>query len=247
MGKLLFMTTITFILCSNLFASGPLTFSKDSIIAFDGKFWNYGSHDDSIEIKNVTSEKSVIDSINIDLQESDYPEYQIGWVVKTANKDSQYVQVFNSEHKLYQQDCQIKNAITLTEYSNLPDKDKLSIGPNSSIIIQSPYVSTQCTGAGIYVYITGPYPYVEIINQASTGKISFFSDNTEYSVYLNVIFYKWPTSVTRQNQKEHQQANIRTPQKTISLLGRTYSRGSKLLLHKTLDAKKKNNTVQIIK
>jgi hypothetical protein len=242
MSKLLLITTIAVILCNNLFASADLTLSKDSIIAFDGKLWD-GRFDDSIEIRNVSSKKAVIDSIKIILSENEYPEFQIGWFIKSV---SQPIQIFNSANRSYEENCG-ERGITLTEYNNLSDGNKLSIPPNGKIVIQSPYVSNTCSLVGVILEIVGPLPEIEIINRSSTGKISFFSNNIEYSMYLNVTLYKWPTSAISHNKKVMKQAILKTPQKTITLLGRAYNPGGKLQMYRPLVSKKQDNTVYIVK
>jgi hypothetical protein len=246
MGKHPFVITLAVILCSNLTASANLTFSKDSIIAFDGIPQNLNIRaEDTIEIKNVATKKAVIDSIKIVLPENQYPEFQIGWIVKLVSKASRCVQVFNSANRLTDNDC-LHKGITLTDYTNLPEKDKLSIGPNSKIQIQSPYVSTKCSVVDLILEIVGPYQW-EIINRASKGKISFFSNNTEYSVVLNITLYNRSTSAISQNNKINKQTVLRSPQKTITLLGRTCNQNSKLQMYRTIKSKGNTNNAYILK
>jgi hypothetical protein len=200
--------------------------------------------EDTIEIKNVSAKNAVIDSIKIVLPENEYPEFQIGWIIKLVSEASRCVQVFNSENRLTDNDC-FHKGITLTDYTNLPEKDKLSIGPNSKIRIESPYVSTICSVVGLIVEIVGPYRW-EIINR-SKGKISFFSNNTEYSVVLNITLYDRSTSVISQNNKIIKQAVLKSPQKTITLLGRAYNQNNKLQMYRTILSKKHTNTIHILK
>jgi hypothetical protein len=204
-----------------------LDFSKDTLTAFDENFWN-GFMDDSVVLSNTSNSTEIIDSILIEIDNSTYDQFQIGWVEKS--NDSIFYRIFNTNN-LITTECQLdhKRGIPLNKYKNLNITDKITIKPNKKLSILSPYFSTSCSIVGILVDCFGPcYPFnTQRIVTKFNGRIIFYSDQQPDTLHLDCQHSTYITS-TKNRLAPNQKLISSNQSSSFNILGKKVSSATKL-------------------
>ncbi|NLG19069.1 MAG: hypothetical protein GX556_17230 [Fibrobacter sp.] len=224
--KLLLHATILTVL-SSVVSIRAVSFSKDTISAFDVLFWSQGYGDDSILISNDSNQPVTLDSLRFEFDDPFYSSgYQIGW--EEISGQERIVRVFNSDDKPQTEDEYPNDyrAIALSAY-NSADGEKIVLDAGKNVTIRSPYIGKDYSIVGIYLECDGVYEdgrycacgCYQSTFTALNGKIIFVSDEKCDTLFLKgqreII-----TSVIRHNQSKVN--NTRSFQTgAFNLLGRT--------------------------
>ena len=132
------------------FSAGAIEFSKDSINAFDGKYWGNNAGDDSVFITNTGNQGATIDSIFIQFDNPGYGNFNVSWMMTDSGS------TFPKRTGFYAfagdaAPCNLARAdLDLKKYNQgLVTKIKFKAGETRKMY--SPYFSETCSLAGVFV------------------------------------------------------------------------------------------------
>lgn len=200
-----------------------LIFSKHTLSAFDGRFWNGGFGDDSITIINKSRSTIIVDSIHVEFDTSLYDTFQIGWM--ESRGEVKTYKIFNSENRDSLK-C-FHKGISLKSYTESEASEKITVRVLEKLIIKSPYLSRNCSIVGVFIDCFGVCDPVIIKNSYFKGRLIFFSENQPDTIHLNCQITSFTTkakSVIKltKNSVSNNTAN------SFNILGRKISPSKKL-------------------
>lgn len=222
-------------------ASNALTFSKDSITAYDGKLWNGGFGDDSMNIINNSASIVTIDSILIQIDTSLYNHFNIGWA-EIANGTG-IIMRFCSDSTVSNV-CSPYSSIVVVNIKdyNSGKSSKLSIAAHSMIKVESPYFSTNCPNVGIFVDCfgdSGCYPNMIANFSHFSGRIIFISNKHRDTLHLLCERERWTTGVIKKTSAISPTLHS-CNHPLVNILGRKTSFANKLTAYHSLSVRKGN-------
>lgn len=179
-----------------------LHFSSDTISAFDGAFWNGNSGDDSIMVVNNSDQAAVIDSIIFEVDTTGYEQFSISWMMEDTTPNAHgwgnrigFYTVTDSRYT----DVLIRSGdYFLDDYHN-GSVPKMTIGPNDSIKMYSPYFSPELSSAGSFVECSGGCipPGSKYFYRYFPGCLIFVSQGQRDTLHLSCELFWWepPNSI----------------------------------------------------
>ena len=224
MAKKVFRSGLFLVLAVLSFNAGALTFSSDTITAYDRYFWMGPTEDDSILIVNPTDETVVIDSIIVGFDTSGYGEFSIAWIEVDTAKNEKRTGYYTVTDSFSASQLQQTGDIDLNRYNEgaLPKK---TIGAGDTIVMYSPYFSSTYSVAGIIVDCTSGNcipPDAEQHHAHFSGRLIFVTGSRHDTLHLDCERFWWTTGITKLPAQPHAgtYATMRRSV-TVDLHGRT--------------------------
>jgi hypothetical protein len=216
-----------------------LTFSRDTLRAFDGQLWNGNLGDDSTLITNNSSSDISIDSIFFEVDTSLYDaSYEVGWIEKSGAERLNYIKrVFNND-SLAHLSCHT-GGTSLKDY-NARAASKIQIPANGYIKVFSPYFSTQCSLVGIFIDCWGPcYPTGwQPVESFFSGRLIYVSRGFRDTLHLNCDRVEYVSGVAHGSVK-HQPITMQHKESFIyNVLGQRLKPDNKLRLIRSFRVKR---------
>ncbi len=192
----------TFCMVTPFLSVQALHFSRDTISAFDGRFWNGNSGDDSIMVVNTSHQAAVIDSIFFEVDTTGYEQFSISWMMEDttpqAPKWGKRIGFYTVTDSRYTDVLIRSGDYFLDDYHN-GSVPKMVIGPNDSIKMYSPYFSPVLSSAGSFVECSGGCipPGSKHFYRYFPGRLIFVSQGQRDTLHLNGELFWWeqPSSV----------------------------------------------------
>ncbi|MBN1760167.1 MAG: hypothetical protein JW863_17705 [Chitinispirillaceae bacterium] len=201
--KIIEFCFVSLLFMASFFEVHALTFSSDTVNAFNGKIWDENSGDDSIFITNSSSEPVVIDSIIVQFDTSGYEKFSISWMEgdtsgKPAARWGQQTGFYTVTDSVFILPLSQSGDQDLNQYNNglLPKK---TVGSGDTIKMYSPYFSKTFSAAGSRVTCAGGIcipPGSAYHYEHFYGRIIFVTLNHRDTLHLLCEQFWWTSRIS---------------------------------------------------
>jgi hypothetical protein len=174
-----------------------LTFSIDTVNAFNGKFWNGNGGDDSTMVINSSAQAVIIDSVLVEFDTTGYEEFSISWMMEDSTPNAaqwgKRVGFYTVTDSAAAGELSDRGDFALSAY-NQGELPKIVIPAHGSLKMFSPYFSNRYSAAGTFVECSGGMcipPGSKTYSVFFPGRIIFVAQGERDTLHLNGERFWW--------------------------------------------------------